>query len=109
MLLGRLYEEPALLRELVLVAAPRLIVDDVELPRRMTSSLPVRGDDERTAPDCETPVRSPVMTRTDELRAALETSVRDDDDVVPWRDDDVVPRPALRLSCVPRREAGSDA
>lgn len=83
MLLGRLYEEPALLRELVPVADPRLIVDDVELPRRMTSSLPVRGDDERTAPDGDTPVRSPVMTRTDELRDAPVASVRDADDVVP--------------------------
>lgn len=78
-LLGRLYEEPAPLRKLLDDELLRLIVDDVELPRRTTSSLPVRTDDERTAPDCDTPVRLPVTTRTDELREAPVASVRDDD------------------------------
>lgn len=79
MLLGRLYEELAPLRTLLDEELLRLIVDDVELPRRTTSSLPVRADDERTAPDCDAPVRSPVITRTDELREAPIDSVRDDD------------------------------
>lgn len=45
------------------------MVDDV-LPRRITSSLPLRPVVERTV-DCVEPVRPPVTTRTDELRVPV--------------------------------------
>ena len=76
--------------------------DDVLPPRRNTSSLPPRLDDERTAPDerlVEEPER-PVTTRTEELRVEP-LSVRVTLD--PRRVADVVPRLTTLLSCVPRR------
>lgn len=76
--------------------------DDVLPPRRNTSSLPLRLDDERTAPDerlAEEPER-PVTTRTEELRVEP-LSVRVTLD--PRRVADVVPRLTVLLSCVPRR------
>ena len=76
--------------------------DDVLPPRRNTSSLPPRLDDERTAPD-ERPAEElerPVTTRTDELRVeALSERVI----LVPRREVDVVPRLTALLSCEPRR------
>ena len=76
--------------------------DDVLPPRRNTSSLPPRLDDERTAPDerlVEEPER-PVTTRTEELRVEP-LSVRVTLD--PRRVADVVPRLTALLSCAPRR------
>ena len=76
--------------------------DDVLPPRRNTSSLPPRLDDERTAPDerlVEEPER-PVTTRTEELRVEP-LSVRVTLD--PRRVADVVPRLTVLLSCAPRR------
>ena len=76
--------------------------DDVLPPRRNTSSLPPRLDDERTAPDerlVEEPER-PVTTRTEELRVEP-LSVRVTLD--PRRVADVVPRLIVLSSCAPRR------
>lgn len=82
--------------------ALRLIEDDVLPPRRRTSSLLPRLDDERTAPEerfTEEPER-PVTTRTDELRVEP-LSVRVT--LSPRREADVVPRLTALLSCEPRR------
>ncbi len=74
------------------------MVDDV-LPRRITSSLPLRPVVERTV-DCVEPERPPVTTRTDELRVpVLPVRVA----VEPWRVAVAVPRDAVWSSCVPRR------
>ena len=79
---------------------PRLT--DVEVPlRRITSSLPVRLADERTAPEGWVEPERPVTTRTDELRVVEPLPARVA--VVLCRDVEAEPRPMVLSVCKPRR------
>lgn len=85
---------------------PRLT--DVEVPlRRITSSLPVRLADERTAPEGWVEPERLVTTRTDEPRVVLPLPVRVV--VVPCREAEDAPRPTVLSACKPRREEAISA